>query len=1131
MKIYLTTVSIIIINIYSLETLTQVEADLFCDDYCSYAAIGEEIIINGKIGDVMEVHHISKKVKFGMDIVVIAFNEYLHFGFTGYYNFRYFKVSTNNEAHWIIKDDECARRKYPGETNYINGQYNIGIKNNDNAFNYKYCNFTYHVGLCKNEKFYLEDDRTVTLDGFLDVEPGDYIDKLRVKVEFPYNIIGTYSFNIKGIDTSTKPIDVTGPFDVHYHINQRYIVDNIYFPVIGEKITNVDDDVLIYTCTVQFIPCGLGCIECDENNDFKCLKCKDGFAFLEGNSRECVLKIDFFPLYYFVPEDNKYYRCYDSCYQCSIGGTKEEHNCKQCLDSFDFYYLKGDIYNCYSDCGDKFKFHDTNQCIDTCDFPLYIHNNVCFDTCPAEAPYLIENDNHCLEKCEFPNNFIYNEKTCVSSCKDKGLIVYITSTNEDKCVSFCPNEAKIVYHTSAESYCVDRCEGDNKYELTDQICVESCPGNKYVVEGDNKCLDVCPDGYYKYGTTQICVLSCKDDFPLTDIINTICVNTCPINQILYNNQCVKQCPNNYILVNNTCQINLYLVSINTTYSEITLDVSKANSYIQDNILIYLKENKTLIGNDYIVEIYKTSINNSVASKNEVSSIQLTQCEKVLKRYYDIPEEESLIIIKYDHLNYLEIVNQVEYKVYNKDGKLLNLNICEGLNVNISIPINDIFNLAQGEKFYQKGIDIYNPYSDYYNDICVSYTEEGPNIISKRRKEYKDIPFCESHCNYLGIDYNTRKVNCECSIIREVYRNKAKLFEENYQSSVILILKCYNLVFNFSNLKYNIGFWLFLSLMLLQFIFVNVIILRDKNILYSSLNCNQKSSPSVHNDYDNSQYAYIDDETEKKKSTKSLYSLEGPMSSTKLKMKDSSEEENNKDINDNRWKNSCSNQIIEKERNNYEQIEKILNKSYLRMFWEQFKCLHYIITKRVIENKLLSKGIIYSLFILYISVCFPLNQLLFTDDIIIDSYNKVSLLFSFITLKLIFTILFTIIILSIIKQISFFPRIYHWFILKTYQYNKNNLKLIRSFQGIKFHITFYIIIVFINNIFFWYSASLFCIVYSRIQIKWVIESFICILILIVLDLLICIILATIRIVGIKHKCKGIINFELIFNDIN
>ena len=100
--------------------------------------------------------------------------------------------------------------------------------------------------------------------------------------------------------------------------------------------------------------------------------------------------------------------------------------------------------------------------------------------------------------------------------------------------------------------------------------------------------------------------------------------------------------------------------------------------------------------------------------NNMTKIDLGDCEIKLRNFYNLSINESLYIKKIDIIQDGMKTLKVEYDIYAKlFGKnliKLNLTICEKSKISISIPIEINGNL-----------DEYNLSSGYYNDICYTTT--------------------------------------------------------------------------------------------------------------------------------------------------------------------------------------------------------------------------------------------------------------------------------------------------------------------------------------------------------------------------------------------------------------------------
>ena len=195
---------------------------------------------------------------------------------------------------------------------------------------------------------------------------------------------------------------------------------------------------------------------------------------------------------------------------------------------------------------------------------------------------------------------------------------------------------------------------------------------------------------------------------------------------------------------------------------------------------YLNEiiKKTLIDEKYTLILeknkkYEILTTNSNNEYKNFSSIKLGECENILKKYYNIDENESLLIFKVDI--YEEVL-------------LLNLSICEDLKIELLLPCN----------IDENNIFKYNSSSEYYNDICYPYTTtEGTDIVlSDRKNEFIDynMSLCEKDCEYNWYDSNTKKSKCDCKtktqlpIISEVKIDKDSLINNLININEITNLK-------------------------------------------------------------------------------------------------------------------------------------------------------------------------------------------------------------------------------------------------------------------------------------------------------------------------------------------------------
>ena len=161
--------------------------------------------------------------------------------------------------------------------------------------------------------------------------------------------------------------------------------------------------------------------------------------------------------------------------------------------------------------------------------------------------------------------------------------------------------------------------------------------------------------------------------------------------------------------------------------------------------------------DFIIkdenEIYQiTSVynqNNKNYNDSEIT-IYLGECENILKKGYNINNNEDLIIFKMDYFIEGFLIPITEYEIFHpQTKKRLELNYCNDISINISIPV------SIDEEYLYK----YNPESEYYKEY------ENNNLLIKRINEFNNnnLSLCEKNCLFKEYNKNTKRVLCECEI--------------------------------------------------------------------------------------------------------------------------------------------------------------------------------------------------------------------------------------------------------------------------------------------------------------------------------------------------------------------------------
>ena len=205
-------------------------------------------------------------------------------------------------------------------------------------------------------------------------------------------------------------------------------------------------------------------------------------------------------------------------------------------------------------------------------------------------------------------------------------------------------------------------------------------------------------------------------------------------------------------------------------------------------------------------------------ENSTVNIDFSSCEKVLKEKY--PTKEFRIAqINIGNKNDKCISDQVEYKIYDENGDEIDLSICDTVDIVIEYKITNLslINLEQISDFKEQGIDIFNLNSDFFNDICYSYSNDSSSadmILSDRVKDiYQNFSICGDGCQYESFNIEKASANCNCKVKQEVSTEKEKGNFKSYIVGAFLdsnfgVIKCFNLVFSLKGKLKNIGFWIF-----------------------------------------------------------------------------------------------------------------------------------------------------------------------------------------------------------------------------------------------------------------------------------------------------------------------------------
>ena len=260
------------------------------------------------------------------------------------------------------------------------------------------------------------------------------------------------------------------------------------------------------------------------------------------------------------------------------------------------------------------------------------------------------------------------------------------------------------------------------------------------------------------------------------------------------------------------------------YGELTDEMS-------EDIYLYIKNHlitENTIENNIIVKTpsvaFQLTSLDEQKKNNNMSIIDLGECENKLKEEYNISKEESLIIFKIDIQNKNKSLTYVQYEVYNPNNlEELDLKVCQNLPINISVPANlSSETITLYENLKKSGYNLFNSKDKFYNDICTAYTSINNTdilLIDRQKDIYEkfgNLEICQENCELQSYHSESTMVSCSCDIqsnktnldlyIQQKFSIKSisGLFLNYLKSSNFRVLKCYQVAIDLNTIFKNRG---------------------------------------------------------------------------------------------------------------------------------------------------------------------------------------------------------------------------------------------------------------------------------------------------------------------------------------
>ena len=258
-------------------------------------------------------------------------------------------------------------------------------------------------------------------------------------------------------------------------------------------------------------------------------------------------------------------------------------------------------------------------------------------------------------------------------------------------------------------------------------------------------------------------------------------------------------------------------------------IGEIYDYIKDNIIKNNSKNNTIIETKNVV-FQVSTIGQQKDNQINISSIDLGECENLIKKKENIDDEDELIIFKTDNRNFDLSLTYVQYEIYNPYTlELIPLDICENISIIIKTPVNLDTDLESIYKYLNSsGYNLFDLNDSFYSDICSTYTtENGTDMSMLDRKNiiydsYKNVSLCQPNCTFLFYNSTNKKSECKCEVQTEetvtdidaLTFDEKEFFDNFYttlENSNFLVLKCFKLVFSYEGFINNYGCYIISSL--------------------------------------------------------------------------------------------------------------------------------------------------------------------------------------------------------------------------------------------------------------------------------------------------------------------------------
>ena len=280
----------------------------------------------------------------------------------------------------------------------------------------------------------------------------------------------------------------------------------------------------------------------------------------------------------------------------------------------------------------------------------------------------------------------------------------------------------------------------------------------------------------------------------------------------------------------------YGLLINYTASFSNLTNADIYDYEMENIIkTYCMKGSSVIvkGQHANFQVTTTLMEVKDRFNSDLSGLDLTECENILKKIYHIDKDAELIILKF----VMDDGVTLKYDIYDPyTRQKLNLSYCENTKAKVYVPYamdektEELYNNIK-----EQGYDPLDEWDKFYREICTPYSSEnGTDVLLDDREEFiytslVNASLCPDGCNYSEFYAQKKFIKCECDTNTsgiEVLdlehisgKNIGNSFLSTLQSTNWKVMRCYNLVFNLKIFVHNLGSILILILFVIYVLFI------------------------------------------------------------------------------------------------------------------------------------------------------------------------------------------------------------------------------------------------------------------------------------------------------------------------